>query len=137
MKKTILTTVAALAIILGTSCNKEAKNAESKTEKKEVVTTTKTEKKETTEATNGVPSFSDKAVQDYVNAYEAYVEDYKKAAEKKDMTAFAALGQKGQELGTKAQEINGNLSTDDAKKLGDYMMKKSKEIQAYSEKMMN
>ncbi len=86
------------------------------------------------EAASGIPSFEDAAVNEYVKAYDEYISEYAKAAESKDMTAFAALGTKGQELGTKAQEVLGNLSPEDAKKLTDYMTENSKKLQELSAK---
>ncbi|QWX83395.1 hypothetical protein H0I23_13155 [Cellulophaga sp. HaHaR_3_176] len=88
------------------------------------------------ELTDGVPSFGDAAVTEYVKTYEEYINEYKEAAESKDMTAFAALGTKGQELATKSQEVYKNLSAADAEKLNAYMTEKSKELQDISAKMM-
>ncbi len=89
-----------------------------------------------TASENGTPSFSNTKVQEYVDAYDAYVAEYKKAVESKDMTAFATLGQKGQELGTKAQEISSGLSASEVEKLNTYIMKKSEEIQELSKKLI-
>ncbi len=85
---------------------------------------------------DAVPSFSDPAVQKYVDSYEKYLEEYEKVVSDKDMSAFAGLAEKGQELGTMAQEISGKLSSEDAKRLSDYMTEKSKKIQELSAKMM-
>lgn len=82
------------------------------------------------------PSFGDADVQAYVDAYDAYLTDYKKALENKDMEAFAALATKGQDLGNKAQEISGKVSGSDAERLAAYMTKKATEIQELSKKMM-
>jgi len=139
MKKAILNFALIIAVVFATSCKNETKSEASDTEEKteEVEKTEeKSEEKTETAASDGVPSFSDQKVQDYVNSYEAYIEEYKKVVESKDMTAFASLGQKGQELGTKAQEVMGNLSGDDVKKLNDYMMAKSTELQELSKKLM-
>lgn len=134
MKKVIVNLSLVIAILFA-SCKSETKETSTSSENTE-----KTEKKEDNSskesATAGVPSFSDKNVQEYVNAYEAYIEEYKKAVESKDMTAFASLGQKGQELGTKAQEVMGNLSGEDVVKLSEYMQKKSEQLQELSQKMM-
>lgn len=86
-------------------------------------------------AVDGVPNFSDSDVQAYVNAYEEYMAEYKKIAESKDMTAFAGLSEKGQKLATKAQEISGKLSGEDAEKWTAYMTEKSKEMQEYAKAM--
>ncbi|AXT49471.1 hypothetical protein D1818_01040 [Aquimarina sp. BL5] len=139
MKKTILNFALVMAVLFAASCKNETKSEATegaeKTEEVEKVEE-KTEEKTETAASEGVPSFSDEKVQEYVNSYEAYIEEYKKVVESKDMTAFASLGQKGQELGTKAQEVMGNLSGDDVKKLNDYMMAKSTELQELSKKLM-
>ncbi|WP_299221812.1 hypothetical protein [uncultured Aquimarina sp.] len=142
MKKTILNFALVMAVLFAASCKNETKSeATDSADKTEEVEKTekaeeKTEEKTETAASEGVPSFSDEKVQEYVNSYEAYIEEYKKVVESKDMTAFASLGQKGQELGTKAQEVMGNLSGDDVKKLNDYMMAKSTELQELSKKLM-
>ncbi|AXT55406.1 hypothetical protein J8L88_05860 [Aquimarina sp. MMG015] len=142
MKKTILNFALIIAVLFAASCKNETKSdaADSAEKTEEVEKTEKAEEKSneetTTAASDGVPSFSDEKVQEYVNSYEAYIEEYKKVVESKDMTAFASLGQKGQELGTKAQEVMGNLSGDDVKKLNDYMTAKSAELQELSKKLM-
>jgi len=139
MKRSILHFAVILLIGFTFSCkdNNAAKAEETATEE----TTTKEEpKKEETKAEatsdSGTPSFGDAKVQEYVDAYEAYIADYRKAVESKDMTAFATLGQKGQELGTKAQELSSSISASDAEKLNAYMLKKSEEIQELSQKLM-
>ncbi|MFD2562126.1 hypothetical protein [Aquimarina rubra] len=143
MKKTILNFVLIIAVLFTASCKNETKSETSdsanKTEEVEKTETSEeksNDNKTETAASDGVPSFSDEKVQEYVNSYEAYIEEYKKVVESKDMTAFASLGQKGQELGTKAQEVMGNLSGDDVKKLSDYMTAKSAELQELSKKLM-
>lgn len=137
MKKVILS-LSLVAAVLVVSCKNEVKS-DTKVASENTESTETTEKREdntSTKSTSEVPSFSDEKVQEYVNAYEAYIEDYKKAVESKDMTAFASLGEKGQNLGTKAQEVMGNLSAEDVKKLSDYMQKKSAQLQELSKKMM-
>ncbi|WP_299601061.1 hypothetical protein [uncultured Aquimarina sp.] len=141
MKKTILNFALIIAVLFAASCKNETKSEGTDTADKteEVATEEKSEEKSSeakSTSSDGVPSFSDQKVQEYVDSYEAYIEEYKKAVESKDMTAFASLGQKGQELGTKAQEVMGNLSGDDVKKLNDYMTAKSAELQELSKKLM-
>ncbi|MBG6131446.1 hypothetical protein IWQ47_002685 [Aquimarina sp. EL_43] len=87
------------------------------------------------EAVDGVPSFDNQKVQDYVNEYEAYLAEYAKIVESKDMTAFAGLAEKGTNLGKKASEIAGELTGDDAKKWTDYMTASSEKMQALAKKM--
>ncbi len=84
-------------------------------------------------ATDGVPSFDNEEVQKYVNKYEEYVAAYKKAAESKDMTAFAALGKQGQDLANDAQAIAGKLSGEDAQKWTEYMTASSQKMAKYAE----
>ncbi|MFC5045537.1 hypothetical protein ACFSTE_18470 [Aquimarina hainanensis] len=136
MKKTVLNLALIVAVVFATSCKNEAKteNADTTTEKvEETKEEKKEEKKEETAATN-VPSFSNEKVQEYVKAYEAYIAEYRKAAESKNVTALGALGEKGQELATKSQELTANLSGDDVQKFTEYMMAKGKELQELSNK---
>ncbi len=140
MKRTFLHFALILILSLSFACKDNNAKAEETTteETTEAASETRTEetKAETTSSDSGTPSFSNAKVQEYVDAYEAYIEEYRKAVESKDMTAFAALGQKGQELGTKAQEVSNGLSAGDAEKLNAYMLKKSEEIQELSKKLM-
>lgn len=139
MKKVILNLSLVIALLATVSCKNEAKSdtstSEEATETREISDDEKSDNT-STESADGVPSFSDEKVQEYVNAYEAYIADYKKAVESKDMTAFAELGTQGQELGQKAQDVMGNLSGDDIKKLNDYMQEKSTQLQELSKKLM-
>lgn len=75
-----------------------------------------------------VPRFGNSAVQEYVNTYEAYLDQYAKAVQSKDIGALSDLGPKGQELAIKAQEISGILSAEDAQKFTHYMTEKAKMI---------
>ncbi|WP_062059414.1 hypothetical protein [Aquimarina longa] len=130
MKKLILK-LSVVIVILLVSCKNEAKPETSSSSDK----TEKAETPRSSKSASNVPSFSDDKVQEYVNAYEAYIEEYKKAVERKDMNAFVALGKKGQELGQKAQEVMGNLSGDDVQKLSTYMQDKSTQLQELSQKL--
>lgn len=85
--------------------------------------------------TSEVPSFGNPAVQDYVDSYEAYLEEYSKAVETKDINALSNLGPKGKELAVKAQEISGNMSVEDAQKFTHYMTEKAKLIQDLTSKI--
>ncbi len=87
------------------------------------------------DAVDGVPNFSDESVQAYVEKYEAYMAEYKKAAESKDMTAFAALGQKAQDLSAGAQEVAGKLTGEDAEKWTAYMTASAEKMQKYAQEM--
>lgn len=82
-----------------------------------------------------VPSFGNSAVQDYVNSYEAYLDEYAKAVESKDISALSDLGPKGQELAIKAQEVSGNMSVEDVQKFTHYMTEKAKMIQELTLRM--
>jgi len=131
----------ALILVIGFSFSCKDNNTKSTENTTEQSTDTKSDNKseevatETVSAT-GTPSFSNPKVQEYVNAYEEYIEEYKKIVESKDMAAFASLGQKGQELGTKAQELSSALSANEIEKFNAYMLKKSEEIQELSQKLM-
>ncbi|MEW7277267.1 hypothetical protein ABW636_01565 [Aquimarina sp. 2201CG1-2-11] len=86
-------------------------------------------------AVDGIPTFSDKAITEYVQKYEAYIAEYTKIVESKDMTAFASLSQKGQELAAQAQEISGKLTGEDAQKWTEYMTASSKKMQELAQSM--
>ncbi len=135
MKKIILNLSLVIAI-LAVSCKNETKSDTSVSKGEVEKVEEKTEENTSSKSSNGVPNFSDDKVQEYVNSYEAYIEEYKKIVESKDMTAFASLGEKGQKLGQQAQEVMGNLSGEDVKKLNDYMQKKSVQLQELSKKLM-
>ncbi len=91
----------------------------------------------TTETKAEVPAFDNEKVAEYMKKYDAYMEEYKKVAESKDMSKFQTLSTKGQELAKEAQVITGdNLSASDLKKLQDYMQKKASEMQEITKKMM-
>lgn len=86
-------------------------------------------------AVDGVPNFDNADVQKYVEKYEAYMAEYAKIVESKDMTAFAGLAQKGSDLGKEAGDIAGKLSGDDAKKWTDYMTASSEKMQKLAQAM--
>lgn len=128
MKKLILG-LAILATLTFASCKKEG------TEAKEEVKKENTEVKQETKA--NVPTFDNEKVGEYIKTYDAYLEDYKKVVNSKDMTKFQTLAAKGQELAKKAQALTAEgLSEADSKKLNDYMQKKAKELQELAKKMM-
>lgn len=130
MKKTVLI-LSAIAMVTFTSCGKEkAEEAVTATENAVEETAEAVEETvdEATAAVTGVPSFDNAELQDYVNTYESYFEDYKEAMESMDMTKVQELNTKGQELVQKSQSFT-DISTDDAKKLSEYMEVKAKEMQ--------
>ncbi|UOB17868.1 hypothetical protein [Abyssalbus ytuae] len=139
MRKLFLGSSLALLTFFIVSCKGETKKEESaeKTEVQETPsvkeTTAQTEKAE--KKSNNIPTFSNKKVQDYVNAYEEYISAYRKAVENNDMAALGELGQKGQELGQKSQELTTELNGDDITKFTEYMKKKSEELMEISNKL--
>ena len=137
MKRVFLSLTMIAALVL-TSCKETPKSDATEETKTEETATTdeKVEETATAESTDGAPSFSDSDVQAYVDSYESYIADYKKAVESKDMTAFADLGKKGQDLATKAQEVSGKITGADAEKLTTYMTAKAEELQELTKKMM-
>jgi hypothetical protein len=129
---------AVLALVgVMTSCKDKKKEEEKKPEETTTTTPTTTEPTATEPNATGVPTFNDPDVTAYVKAYEDYIAIYKKAAESKDMTKMAELGQMGQDLATKATAATQKLASnpEDAKKLADYMTAKSAEIMEYSKKL--
>lgn len=145
MKKVFLSVLFVLALSISFVSCKKTQDAEVTEETEEVAEAEEavveaeesvTEAEEATEAASAdVPNFEDQAVQEYVNAYDAYVKEYAAAVESKDMNAFTELSTKGQELGAKAAEVAGNLSAEDAQKLTEYITAKSKELQELTAKL--
>ncbi len=73
-----------------------------------------------------IPSFSDSKLTDYATAYAKYIEKYEKAykeMKKGNAQAFNDLSQEGQDLATKASQINQGVSEADAAKLNKFMEK--------------
>ncbi len=143
MKKFFLGALA-LVFVSVISCKDAAdKTKEAAETAEEVVEETADKAKEVVEevaetvetAVEGVPNFSNEKVQAYVNKYEAYIAEYTKIVESKDMTAFAGLATKGSELGKEASEIAGELTGEDAKKWTDYMTASSEKMAALAQKM--
>ncbi len=134
MKKVILAVMVAFAMV-ATSCKGEKKSDTSSEEKVEKKAEEKKEetKKETSSA--DVPNFDSQAAQDYANAYEKYMEEYRKVVENKDMDGYSKLGTKGTELAQKASELT-DLSASDVEKLNKYMEAKTKELQDLGSKLM-
>jgi hypothetical protein len=134
MKKVFLS-IAMVAAIMVTSCKDNAKTDASDKTRTEA-STDEEASEATAESSDDTPSFSDPEVQAYVDAYDAYIKEYTKAAESKDMTAFANLATKGQELGTMAQNVSGKMTGADGERLAAYMTEKAEKIQELSKKMM-
>lgn len=131
MKKVFLS-VAMVAAIMVTSCKENAKTDASDKTRTEA-STDEEATEATAESSDDTPNFSDPEVQAYVDAY---IKEYTKAAESKDMTAFANLATKGQELGTMAQNVSGKMTGADGERLAAYMTEKAEKIQELSKKMM-
>ncbi|KAG1658341.1 putative long-chain-fatty-acid--CoA ligase [Nymphon striatum] len=130
-----LSLIAMVAAIMVTSCKDNAKTDASDKTRTEA-STDEEATEATAESSDDTPSFSDPEVQAYVDAYDAYIKEYTKAAESKDMTAFANLATKGQELGTMAQSVSGKMTGADGERLAAYMTEKAEKIQELSKKMM-
>lgn len=122
MKKTYSALIFTASVLIITSCNQKEKNNSAK-------------EKDQTEIKIEIPTFKNEKVQEFVNAYEEYINEYTKAADTKDMDVFSSLEKKGSELGKISQEISHELSAKEAKKLGDYMQKKADQLRSISQKL--
>ncbi|GAA3508013.1 hypothetical protein GCM10022393_17780 [Aquimarina addita] len=141
MKRKFVNIALVIAILVAASCKNQnnAENQDNIDNVEEVAENNEEPKEEEVTKVNtstDTPKFSDPKVQEYVDSYEAYIAEYKKVVASKDMTAYATLGQKGQELSVKAQEISGNLSGDDIQKLSDYSTAKAAQLQELNEQLM-
>jgi len=140
MKKILL--VVAVAGIM-TSCKDKKKTEETTTTTPTTeqtttppTTTTTSDPAPTTNA-GDVPSFKDADVQAYAEAYANLADAYKKAAENKDLGKLADLSKTGMDLAAKTSAMTQKLiaSPEEAKKLSDFIMAKSKEITEASKKL--
>lgn len=156
MKKTFLITLASFSVFLIASCNKDPKS--DKKELKEAVTDTtqvvaveeekpiEPVKKKTTKKTTkpkkktvklpaGMSSITDKAAIKYIQDYERYVANYKKAVEANDMDSFLKLNEASSSLTKQYTALMTKLSGEDIEKISNYMQEKSKQIDALSAQM--
>ena len=129
MKKTVLM-MSAVAVLALTSCKKE--NVETTTSTPATTTSTTANDAVTTPATTtnaDIPDFDDARLDDYAKSYEEMMVLYKDAITNQDMGKMQELQAKATELSTKGQTFT-DISPEDAKKLQDYTVKKSHEMQA-------
>ncbi len=129
MKKTVLM-MSAVAVLALTSCKKE--NVETTTSTPATTTSTTANDAVTTPATTtnaDIPDFDDARLDDYAKSYEEMMVLYKDAITNQDMGKMQELQAKATELSTKGQTFT-DISPEDAKKLQDYTVKKSQEMQA-------
>lgn len=127
MKKVVA--VLALAGLM-MACN--SKKKEDKGTGADATTTTTTDGNNTAPAPapapNGVPTFSDPAVQQFVNDYAAFMEEYKSGM--KDPAKLIELSKRAQEWSTKSTEVGMKLATNpqEAKAFADWMVEIAKSI---------
>ena len=97
--------------------------------------TTETTKETTTETTTTVemPETQSAAVKEYMEAYDAYLVEYKEAMKTKDQAKMAELGTKAQDLSTKGTEALKQAKGEDLTKLTEYMKAKTNEFVAISQ----
>ena len=83
------------------------------------------------------PTFTDKAAQDYVTAYDAFLIEYKQAVQADDKIKLQELAGKMVELSTQGVNALKNLSGEEATKLSEYMKTRAGEFTRISSKAYN
>lgn len=83
------------------------------------------------------PTFTDKAAQEYVTAYDAFLVEYKQAVHADDKIRLQELAGKMVDLSTKGADALKNLSGEEATKLTEYMKTRAGEFTRISSKAYN
>ena len=83
---------------------------------------------DTMKVATGTPTFESKAAQDYVDAYDKFINNYKTAVGENDRVKIQELSNEMIELSAKGTEALKGLSTEDATKLTEYMQGRSQDL---------
>lgn len=83
------------------------------------------------------PTFTDKAAQDYVTAYDAFLIEYKQAVISDDKIKLQELAGKMVELSSQGTAALKNLEGEEARKLSEYMGTRASEFTRISSKAYN
>ena len=81
------------------------------------------------------PTFSSQSANEYVQSYDAYINDFKLACEamrQGDMTKYQAVIQRAHELETKAEKLGGELSPEEQARFADYLNRRANELAQFA-----
>jgi hypothetical protein len=82
------------------------------------------------------PHFSSPSVNDYVQTYDAYVNDFKTAyvaMKQGDMSKYQTVIQRAQELETKGNNLQGELPPDEQQRFAEYLNKRANELAQFAQ----
>jgi hypothetical protein len=82
-------------------------------------------------SSDGRPTFSSQSANEYVQSYDAYINDFKlayQAMKQGDMTKYQAVIQRAHELESKGEKLGGELSPEEEARFADYLNKKADEL---------
>lgn len=120
MRKIIFLLFVALSLGACKNESKEVKEAEK--------TTVEMIPEETVTVSTDKPTFKSEAAQQYVDAYDQFITNYKAAMDSKDQVKIQELNNEMLKLSAKGTEALKGLETEDATKLSEYMTNKSQEL---------
>jgi hypothetical protein len=81
------------------------------------------------------PIFSSQSANEYVQSYDAYVNDFKvayQAMKQGDMTKYQAVIQRAHELESKGEKLGGELSPEEQTRFADYLNRKANELAQFA-----
>jgi hypothetical protein len=81
------------------------------------------------------PTFSSKSANEYVQSYDAYINDFKlayQAMRQGDMTKYQAVIQRAHELQSKGEKLGGELSPEEQARFADYLNRKANELAQFA-----
>ena len=84
-----------------------------------------------TESGSDRPQFANQSANDFVQSYDAFIADFKAAYEamkNRDMSKYEAVILRAQELETKGEKLEGDLSPEEQKKFADYLNHRANEL---------
>lgn len=84
---------------------------------------------------DGRPTFSSQSANEYVQSYDAYINDFKlayQAMKQGDMTKYQAVIQRAHELENKGEKLGGELSPEEQARFADYLNRKADELAQFA-----
>jgi len=81
------------------------------------------------------PTFSSQSANEYVQSYDAYINDFKlayQAMRQGDMTKYQVVIQRAHELQSKGEKLGGELSPEEQARFADYLNRKADELAQFA-----
>jgi hypothetical protein len=86
-------------------------------------------------SSDGRPTFSSESANEYVQSYDAYINDFKmayQAMKQGDMMKYQAVIQRAHELENKGEKLGGELSQEEQARFADYLNRKADELAQFA-----